>query len=169
MAFTIDSSGLQSTPLGNAWIESGSPRASLTAMLDGKPVSAQFSDSSNGTLLSGGLPDPSQIAGAGLAWEFEANGFGKTTITAIYKAPTGNLIASMDLYVGSVLIAGSDGMYWQVYPDGSSHVLHEKDLIGDVQTLVKNNTVVADLTANSTATAVTCYLLNLKSFMPKPQ
>ncbi|WP_375766589.1 hypothetical protein NR798_33565 [Archangium gephyra] len=135
------------------WMESGSVPGTLSGS-----VPVQWGDSSPGLIVN--APPTGQAS----EWTFTGRGFGKTTITA--SAP-GYEPVSLELYIGSVVIVGSDHMYWRVYSYGEAKKMDPGELKGDVGILIKNNAIVADLTMASTPTAVTCYLLNLQSFRPK--
>jgi hypothetical protein len=145
------------TPQGNSWLEIGSP-CTLSSSLGKEPVAATWSESSKGSVA---VVLPTQPLGT---CQVIARGFGKVKITATYK----NDQVDMWLWVGTVVIAGADGDYWQVYADGSIKKMEEKDLSPTIVNMVKDKVIIADLTGNSSATAVTCYLLNLKSFNPMP-
>jgi hypothetical protein len=92
-------------------------------------------------------------------------GFGRGIITATLDGDEHTL----EVCVGSVMIASADGSYWQVFPDGGIKSVSGSNIHPDASTLIKNNAILSDLTSTSTATAVTCYLLNLKSYALKPQ
>ncbi|HEX8822901.1 MAG TPA: hypothetical protein VF794_23440 [Archangium sp.] len=96
--------------------------------------------------------------------EAEGIGFGKVTLTVTDKDGDSE---PFTLYVGSVIIAAADHQYWQLTSDGAvtSLTLPEKD--NPVVNLVNANAIVADLTPMPTSDAVTCYVLNLKSFTLK--
>lgn len=151
---------IQRTHLGNYWMESGPTPATLIATFDGTtPVPVQWSVQLNDPSLLSMVNPPGWKGGP---YTFTVNGFGKTTIAAT----TGTEWAFLDLYIGSVLIAGMDGRYWQVHSDGSTRRVDQEDLALSVKGLVHSPAQVADLTATSTATAVTCYLLNIRSIPP---
>jgi hypothetical protein len=110
--------------------------------------------------------------------DVEGVGFGQVTINATDEDQT----ETFTLYVGSVVIAGADGLYWQLTADGQATRLKPTQMDPEVLNLVNANAIVADLTrkskakavtsvaANTTPTpseAVTCYVLNLKSFTLK--
>jgi hypothetical protein len=158
MAFEIEIiSGLTRTGLGTQSMEVAASVV-LTSKLNGSRVKAEWSQSSNGDVICNASFVP-EVGTVG----FSGTGFGKATITAQFEGAE----ARLDICVGSVVIAGADGSYWQVFSDGSVKLMDQRTLREDITTLVKNNAIIADLTDNSTPFAVTCYLLNLKSFTPK--
>ncbi|RKH21374.1 hypothetical protein D7X74_01455 [Corallococcus sp. CA047B] len=101
--------------------------------------------------------------------DVSGSGFGKSTVFATFTDNANKLhTAQQDIYVGTVVIAGANGSFWQVFSDGGIRPISDTDVHPDAQTMIKNNAIFSDLTGNSTSTAVTCYLLNLKSYTIKP-
>lgn len=143
------------TSLGTPSMEMAG-QAKLQATRDGKPVEATWSESSNGNVI----PEPPTEKVA--RWMIAGLGFGKTTIAAQTDTERAELV----ICVGTVVIAGADGQHWQVFSDGSIKLLAAEKVAQDIPKLLKDNAIVADLTVPSTATAVTCYLLNLTNFAP---
>jgi hypothetical protein len=141
------------TPNGNPWIEVGT-RTSLT--LNGGSSTATTTWT---TSISSIAYVPATTAG--VVATIEGTGFGQITVTASQGSESS---PGYSFYVGSVLIAGADGNYWQLFSDGSAQSIKSTDLNSTVPTLVTSNAIISDLTAQSTADAVTCYVLNLKSF-----
>jgi hypothetical protein len=108
----------------------------------------------------------------------EGSGFGVTTIMGNSNGIFG---PTLELYVGSVIIAGADGNSWQIFSDGSSKLLSSDQISKRIQGLEGKNILFADVGNNNiydatpnpkepsepkpetSATAVTCYLLNLQS------
>ena len=164
MALTIEisSKSIIITHFKNVSMEQNTSIA-LTAKVDGSTVNATWKVTPNGLLQL--VPWSSDIAGLGQAFS-AGTGFGKSTVYATYGD---QVPASLDIYVGTVVIFGGDGSYWQVFPDGSTQPVLAKDIHPDANTLIRNNAILSDLTTNSTSTAVTCYLLNLESFTLKPK
>ncbi|MFP2924692.1 hypothetical protein ACLESO_05635 [Pyxidicoccus sp. 3LG] len=106
----------------------------------------------------------------------EGIGFGQVKIIATDAAQ--EVQGTLTLFVGSVIIAGADGMYWQVQydPKKGCPVISKFDapLRGStLDILIKSNAVVADLTdadpkmLPDPIALVTCYVLNLNSFTDK--
>jgi len=101
-------------------------------------------------------------------------GFGTTTIKATDSANATGLIT---LYIGSVVLAGADGSYYLIKPNGANAVNswylnppggEEPAVSTAVVSLKDANAIVADLTQASSQSSVTCYVLNLASFHYQP-
>jgi hypothetical protein len=164
MALTIT----VSTPLGSPaprthggeeCVEVGS-QVNLTAKGgSGGSGSFHWSEDSGGTLLSS-PSDPTQVA-----WAVTGRAFGLVTIKVTATVNGTSEVETLKLYVGSVVIVGADGRNCQVFSDGSVNADVKVD--SRVNSIVDCNAIVADLTdMAASAEAVTCYVLNLKSFVP---
>ncbi|WP_164015004.1 hypothetical protein [Pyxidicoccus trucidator] len=147
------------TPGGKACVEVGS-QVTLTA--SGGSGSFKWGEDSGGTLLTS---KPEAVA---RAWVVTGRAFGLVKIAV--KATSGDF-ETLNLYVGSVVIVGADNNHWQVFADGTTKPHVEVD--SRVKSMVDCNAVVADITGIASTTpspgtppseAVTCYVLNLKSF-----
>jgi hypothetical protein len=160
------------TPLGNQWIEVGDQCTLSTPGYKLDPNALSLNNLNVASISEQGV-----ITG---------KGFGMTTIPVIgpNTPPT-----SLNIYVGSVIIAGADGKSWQVFPDGSCRWLSPDQIDPRMEKLESGGVLFADVDNQNvcdvkmgwlptapaqqpdqqlTQTAVTCYLLNLQNVPPPP-
>lgn len=160
---TPSDSDAPKTPGGKACVEVGS-EVILTVEGGGGLYNWSETSKSQGPLLYTGGDVPQTD------WPVIGRAFGLVNITVTdSQGDEGTL----ELYVGSVVIVGADGSYCQVFADGSAQPVDPKHVDPRITTLVGSNAIVADITGMAsttpspgtpTAPAVTCYVLNLKSF-----
>jgi hypothetical protein len=152
-----------STPGKKKCVEVGS-QVNLTAVDGHGPYKWSVTFKGQNPLLYTG-DDVTQIA-----WSVTGRAFGLAYIK-VTDSSSKKQEATLELYVGSVVIVGADDSYWQVFSDGTTkpHV----GVDSRVTVLVDANAIVADITGSDPqerssgtppAEAVTCYMLNLASF-----
>jgi hypothetical protein len=156
-----------STPKGNPWIEVG---ATGTLSVVGYNPIGQIT-------FSATPPNVVSISGTTLA----ALGFGMTSISVTDSGTNNSPAQPLSLYIGSVIIVGADGNSWRMYSDGSvTGPLTPSNISKRMQMLEAKNILFAEVgdtkiydatpspmeysisDAETSNTAVTCYLLNLQ-------
>lgn len=143
------------------WIESGTTtRLTVT----GSSGRLMWAETSFGSIT----PVPSE-SGLEVSADFVGTGFGQVNLIVTDDGNLPCVPGTLTLWVGSVVISGADGNFWLLKAGQPMSItpLDPRNLDPAVHTLIDSNAVLADLTDQSTATAVTCYLLNLASFVPK--
>ncbi len=159
------------TPLGSPWIEVGtSVNLTVPNYSTNNSQLSVYSSNEHVAMVSGS----NTILGVG---------FGVATLTMRDTTQNNIRVASLTLYVGSVVILGADGNSWRIFPDGVCRQILPNDISQRMQNLETKKTLFADVGNNNIwdstpaptepsnypkpaqpdSTAVTCYLLNLQS------
>ncbi len=165
---------LSQSPSGAPWLEVGTYGA---LSLLGTPTPACLKFYSGNTNVA--LPSVVDINGTDTHM-LTGIGFGVTNIQAVDSA-TKQIVASLTIHVGSVVIMGADGNSWRVFPDGACRQVLPSDISQRIMALENKEKIIfaevgnqavydvskfersMDPLPRNSATAVTCYLLNLGS------